>query len=277
MVYRLILFCLLGLPVYGQPPNIIYIMSDDHDADAISAYNKTLISTPHIDRLANEGMKFVNCFVGNSICSPVRATILTGQHSHLNGIKDNRTPFDGSKTTLPKLLKVAGYQTVLIGKWHLHSLPTGFDYWKILPGQGLYNSTKFILMTKDTVRHNGYATTLITDEALGWLKEKREPAKPFFMMLHHKAPHRNFFPELKWLEIFSKKTFPEPETLYADTADRGPAFKQQRMSILKDMTLCTDLKIDLGFLMDIPQLRPDSNDIRGYHALMNAVPEEQRV
>ena len=276
MVYRLILFCLLGLPVYGQPPNIIYIMSDDHDADAISAYNKTLISTPHIDRLANEGMKFVNCFVGNSICSPVRATILTGQHSHLNGIKDNRTPFDGSKTTLPKLLKEVGYQTFLIGKWHLHSLPTGFDYWKILPGQGLYNSTKFILMTKDTVRYNGYATSLITDEALGWLKEKREPTKPFFMMLHHKAPHRNFFPELKWLEIFSKKTFPEPETLYADTADRGSAFKQQRMSILKDMTLCTDLKIDPELLMDIPLYRPDSNDIRGYHALMNAVPEKQR-
>ncbi|HLF44934.1 MAG TPA: sulfatase [Chitinophagaceae bacterium] len=276
MLCRLILFCLLGLPVYGQPPNIIYIMSDDHDADAISAYNKTLISTPHIDRLANEGMKFVNCFVGNSICSPVRATVLTGQHSHLNGIKDNRTPFDGSKTTLPKLLKEVGYQTFLIGKWHLHSLPTGFDYWKILPGQGLYNSTKFILMTKDTVRYNGYATSLITDEALGWLKEKREPTKPFFMMLHHKAPHRNFFPELKWLEIFSKKTFPEPETLYADTADRGSAFKQQRMSILKDMTLCTDLKIDPELLMDIPLYRPDSNDIRGYHALMNAVPEKQR-
>ncbi len=277
MAYRFIFLCLINLTAYSQHPNIIYIMSDDHDADAISAYNKTLISTPNIDRLANEGLRFVNSFVGNSICSPVRATILTGQHSHMNGVKDNRTPFDGSKPTLPKLLKASGYQTALIGKWHLHSLPTGFDYWKILPGQGLYNSTRFIHMIKDTVRYNGYATTLITDDALNWLKEKRDPLKPFFMMMHHKAPHRNFFPELKWLEIFSKRSFPEPETLYADSISKGTAFKHQRMSILKDMTLCTDLKTDPQYLMDIPHLKPDSNDIRGYNALMNAMPEEQRI
>lgn len=277
MIYRLIILCMFGISSYSQRPNIIFIMSDDHDADAISAYNKTLINTPNIDRLSNEGMRFVNSFVGNSICSPVRATILTGQHSHMNGIKDNRTPFDGSKNTLPKLLKDAGYQTALIGKWHLHSLPTGFDYWKVLPGQGLYNSTRFIHMNNDTVRYNGYATSLITDEALSWLKEKKDLAKPFFMMMHHKAPHRNFFPELKWLEVYSKKSFPEPETLYADTIGKGAAFKHQRMSILKDMTLCADLKVDPQYLMDIPHLRPDSNDIRGYHALMNAVPEEQRI
>lgn len=252
-------------------------MSDDHDADAISAYNKTLISTPNIDRLANEGMRFVNCFVGNSICSPARATILTGQHSHMNGIKDNRTAFDGSRPTLPKLLKVAGYQTAIIGKWHLHSLPTGFDFWKILPGQGQYNSTRFINMNNDTIRYKGYATSLITDEAISWLKEKRDPIKPFFLMLHHKAPHRNFFPELKWLEVFSKKTFPEPETLYADTTGKGAAYRHQRMRILDDMTLCTDLKVDPQYLEDIPYLRPGSNDIRGYNALMNAIPEEERI
>ena len=251
MFYRLIFFCLLGLPSYSQQPNIIYIMSDDHDANTISAYDKRLISTPNIDRLAKEGMLFNNSFVGNSICSPVRATVLTGQHSHLNGVKDNRTPFDGSKITLPKLLKEAGYQTALIGKWHLHSLPKGFDYWKILPGQGSYYSTRFIHMNKDTVRYNGYATSLITDETLSWLKEKREPSKPFFMMLHHKAPHRNFIPELKWLEVFSKRTFPEPATLYADTMGKGAAFKHQRMSILKDMTLCADLKIDPQYLNGI--------------------------
>ena len=276
MFYRLIILCLIGISSFSQRPNIIFIMSDDHDADAISSYNKTLIATPNIDRLATEGIKFVNSFVGNSICSPVRATVLTGQHSHMNGVKDNRTPFDGSKTTLPKLLKDAGYHTALIGKWHLHSLPTGFDYWKILPGQGQYNSTRFIHMNNDTVRYNGYATSLITDDALNWLKEKKDPEKPFFMMMHHKAPHRNFFPELKWLEVFSKKTFPEPETLYADTIGKGAAFRHQRMSILKDMTLCTDLKVDPQYLMDIPHLQPDSNDIRGYNALMNAIPEEQR-
>jgi arylsulfatase A-like enzyme len=252
-------------------------MSDDHDADAISSYNKTLITTPHIDRLAREGMKFTNCFVSNSICSPMRATVLTGKFSHMNGVKDNRTPFDGSQITLPELFREAGYQTALIGKWHLHSLPTGFDYWKILPGQGVYYSTRFITMNKDTIRENGYATSLITSEALNWLKEKRDPSKPFFLMMHHKAPHRNWVPELKWLETFSKKTIPEPSTLYADTTGKGTAYKHQRMRILDDMTLCTDLKIDPQYIMDIPHLKPDSTEIRGYNAIMNSIPEAQRI
>jgi arylsulfatase A-like enzyme len=277
MIYRLLILCLFAISSNAQQPNIIYIMSDDHDADAISAYNKTFISTPNMDRIAKEGMRFTNCFVGNSICSPVRATVLTGQHSHLNGIKDNRTPFDGNKITLPKLLKEASYQSALIGKWHLHSLPTGFDYWTALPGQGLYYSTRLINMNNDTIRYNEYATSLITKQALDWLKEKRDASKPFFLMMHHKAPHRNWVPELKWLEIFSKKTFPEPQTLYADTAGKGAAFKHQRMSILKDMTLCTDLKIDPQYIMDIPHLKPDSNEIRSYNGFMNGIPEEQRI
>ena len=270
------ILCLLAISSHAQQPNIIYIMSDDHDADAISTYNKKFIATPNMDRIAKDGMKFTNCYVGNSICSPVRATVLTGQHSHLNGIKDNRTPFDGSKVTLPKLLKEAGYQTALIGKWHLHSLPTGFDYWTVLPGQGLYYSTRLINMNNDTIRYNEYATSLITKEALSWLKEKRDPSKPFFLMMHHKAPHRNWVPELKWLELFSKKKFPEPPTLYADTMGKGTAFKHQRMSILKDMFLCTDLKIDPQYIMNIPHLKPDSNEIRNYNAFMNGIPEEQR-
>lgn len=276
MIYRFLILCLLTASSHAQQPNIIYIMSDDHDADAISAYSKKFIATPHMDRIAKEGMRFTNCFVGNSICSPVRATVLTGQHSHLNGIKDNRTPFDGNKITLPKLLKEAGYQTVLIGKWHLHSLPTGFDYWTVLPGQGIYYSTRLINMNNDTIRYNEYATSLITNQTLSWLKDKRDPAKPFFIMMHHKAPHRNWVPELKWLEIFSKKKFPEPPTLYADTMGKGTAFKHQRMSILKDMTLCIDLKIDPQYIMNIPHLKPDSNEIRSYNAFMNGIPEEQR-
>jgi arylsulfatase A-like enzyme len=276
MFFRLILLCFITVSTYGQTPNIIYIMSDDHDADAISAYNKRYISTPNLDRLAKEGMLFTNCFVGNSICSPVRATILTGQHSHKNGIKDNHTRFDSSKLTLPRLMQQQGYQTAIIGKWHLHSLPAGFDYWKILPGQGAYYSPRLIHMNNDTVRYNGYSTNIITDEVLQWLKEKRDVSKPFFLMMHHKAPHRNFVPELKHLKQFSKKIIPESATLYADTIGKGTAFKHQRMSILKDMTLCTDLKIDPAYIRDIPHLKPDSNEIRGYNAFMNAIPEELR-
>src|SRR5688500_16367131 len=164
---------LLSLQAFPQErPNIIYIMSDDHDADAISAYNKTLIQTPGFDRIANEGARFNRCFVGNSICSPARATLLTGQHSHKNGVKDNRTPFDGKRVTLPKLLGQAGYQTAIIGKWHLHSYPTGFDYWKILPGMGQYFNTRIISMTGDTLITKGYATDVITDEAISYLDHR---------------------------------------------------------------------------------------------------------
>lgn len=277
MLRLFLLPCLISLSSYSQQPNIIYIMSDDHDPDAISAYNKKFISTPHIDRLAKEGMRFTNCFVGNSICAPARATVLTGQHSHLNGMKDNRTPFDGSKITLPKIIKEAGYQTALVGKWHLQSLPTGFDYWNILPGQGQYYSPRFINMNNDTIRYaNDYATSHITNECIDWLKNKRNPSKPFLLMMQHKAPHRNWMPELKWLEVFSKKNIPEPFSLFADTSGKGSAYKNQKMRILDDMTLCVDLKIDPQYLMDIPHLKTDSADIRGYNALMNSIPEEQR-
>ena len=265
----------ISVNAFGQQrPNIIFIMSDDHDPDAISAYNKSLLNTPNIDRISRDGIKFNKSFVGNSICSPVRATILTGQHSHMNGVKDNRTPFDSSKMTLPKLLRNAGYQTALIGKWHLHSLPSGFDYWKIYPGQGAYFSPRLIHMNNDTVRYDGYSTAVITNETIKWLNN-RDKAKPFFLMMHHKAPHRNFVPDLKWAEIFTQRTIPEPTSLFADSLGKGSAHRHQRMSILKDMTYCTDLKIDPAFLMGTPY-QPDSNEIRGYHAFMNAIPEYKR-
>jgi arylsulfatase A-like enzyme len=130
-------------------PNILYIMSDDHDADAISAYSKKFIQTPNLDSLAKEGIKFNKAFVGNSICSPARATLLTGQHSHKNGIIDNRVRFDSTKVTLPKLMQAAGYQTAIIGKWHLHSQPAGFDFWKVVPGQGLYTNPRFIEINRN--------------------------------------------------------------------------------------------------------------------------------
>ncbi len=273
LVFIVLLFAVNGFA--QQKPNIIYIMSDDHDNDAISAYNPQFIQTPHIDRLAREGIKFNKAFVGNSICSPARATLLTGQHSHKNGVKDNRTPFDSSKNTLPKVLQKAGYQTALIGKWHLHSYPSGFDYWKILPGMGQYFNTSIIKMSGDTIREAGYATDVLTDNALHWL-EARDKTKPFVLFFHHKAPHRYFFPALKYLEQFRTKVFPEPSSLYLDTNGRGTAWARQTMGILPDMELCSDLKIDPQYLMDIPELKPSELQINYYNAIMNRVPADQR-
>ncbi|NCI48763.1 sulfatase [Sediminibacterium roseum] len=272
-------FLCLFFPVFAfsqQRANIIYIMSDDHDASAISAYNKTLVSTPNIDRIANEGILFNRSFVGNSICGPARATILTGLHSHKNGFTDNRSRFDGSQVTVPKLLQQAGYQTAVVGKWHLSTYPTGFDFWNIVPGQGQYFEPAMISMKGDTSRYHGYGTDVITDEALGWLRNKRDSTKPFFLMLHHKAPHRYFFPPLKYIQQYHTKTFPEPASLYIDTAGRGAAWRLQTMSILPDMKLSSDLKVDPAYLMDIPWLKPDSAEIAYYRAIINRIPAPER-
>lgn len=273
-----ILFPLLLLAVYGNAqirPNLVYIMSDDHDNDAISAYSKQFIQTPNIDRLAQEGMMFNKAFVGNSICSPARATLLTGQHSHKNGVKDNFTRFDSSKVTLPKLLQQGGYQTAVIGKWHLHSYPTGFDYWRILPGMGQYVDTRMITMQGDTITEKGYSSEVITDDAISWLNS-RDKTKPFVLFFHHKAPHRYFFPALKFLEQYHNKTFPEPSTLYMDTTGHGTAWHKQTMSILPDMKLSSDLKVDPKYLMDIPELKPDSAEINYYQAIMRRLSPDQR-
>jgi arylsulfatase A-like enzyme len=273
---RFHLFLLMSsLVASAQQPNIIYIMSDDHDNDAISAYNKQFISTPNLDRIAKEGVRFNKAFVGNSICAPARATLLTGQHSHKNGVKNNSTRFDSSKTNIAHLLNDAGYQTALIGKWHLHSYPAGFTYWRILPGMGQYHDTRMITMNGDTVIEKGYSTDVITDDALQWL-ESRDRSKPFALFLHHKAPHRNFVPDLKYLEIYAAKKFPEPATLYVDTAGHGSAWHIQTMSILPDMRLCGDLKIDPQYLTDIPALKPTPEDIATYNAIIRRIPESQR-
>lgn len=258
-----------------QRPNIIYIMTDDHDADAISAYNQNLISTPHIDRIAKEGALFTRAFVGNSICGPARATLLTGQHSHKNGMRDNRTRFDSSRLTMQKILQQNGYQTAIVGKWHLWSYPTGFDHWKILPGQGLYVDPRIIHMNGDTTTYKGYATDVITNEAIHWL-DNRDQSRPFLLLLHHKAPHRYFLPPLKFAREYVKKTFPEPSTLYNDSVGKGTAWRLQTMSILRDMRLCSDLKVDPKYLMDLPEYRPDSSEIAYYRAVFNRIPEDDR-
>ena len=175
-------------------PNILYIMADDHAAQAISAYGSQVNKTPQIDRLARQGMRFDQCFVTNSICTPSRACILTGKYSHINGVPVfNR--FDGSQPTLAKYLQAAGYHTGMIGKWHLGSDPTGFDYWNILPGQGVYHNPVLIEMGQRK-KHQGYATDLITDLSIEFLKNCPKD-KPFFLMCHHKAPHRPWQPDEK--------------------------------------------------------------------------------
>ncbi len=269
-------FILLSLNGFSQErPNIIYIMSDDHDASAISAYNKSLIQTPNIDRLAKEGMLFNQSFVGNSICGPARATLLTGRHSHKNGMIDNRSRFDSSQITYPKLLQQSGYQTAIVGKWHLVSYPSGFNFWNIIPGQGLYVEPRFISMKGDTITYHGYATDVITNEAINWL-DKRDRSKPFSLNIHHKAPHRNFLPPLKYVEQFHSKQFPEPTTLFNDTVNRGTAWRLQTMSILVDMKLCSDLKIDPAYLMDLPDCKPDPAEVEYYNSIFNRIPVSER-
>jgi arylsulfatase A-like enzyme len=233
--------------VSKQRPNIIYIMSDDHAYQAISAYGgplKYLAPTPNIDRIATNGMRFNRCLVTNSISGPCRAVLLTGKYSHINGFMKNegQAPFDGSQQTFPKLLQKAGYSTAIIGKWHLGSNPTGFDYWDILPGQGNYYNPDFINV-KGKYREEGYVTEIITNKCLQWLSEASKTDKPFMLMMHHKAPHREWQPGPNELSLYKDVTFPEPSTLFDDYSGRGTAEKTQDMTISKTMRLVEDLKL----------------------------------
>ena len=236
-----------ALPILARPakqPNILFIFSDDHALAAISAYNdpRKLVQTPQIDRLAREGMIFHRAMVPNSLCGPSRACVLTGKYNHLNGFFDNnRSVFDGSQQTMPKLLRAAGYQAALIGKWHLISDPTGFDYWDILPGQGIYYNPPMIQMGK-RIKREGYVTDIITDLTLDWLK-KRDKSKPFLLMCQQKAPHREWAPHLKNLGWNGDRKFPEPETLFDDYAGRGKAEREQDMTLEKTVTPL-DMKLE---------------------------------
>jgi len=224
----------------ARRPNIIYIMTDDHASHALSCYGSKINETPNLDRIANEGMRFSNAFCTNSICAPCRAVVLTGKYSHLNGVIDNRLKFDGSQQTFPKLLQAAGYETAMVGKWHLKTDPTGFDYWNVLPGQGAYYNPAMIEMG-ERKKYTGYVTDIITDHCLNWLKG-RQGDKPFCLMYHHKAPHRRWEPGPKYLTMYDDREIPEPATLFDDNAGRGTAAKEQDMSIEKTMTR-NDLKL----------------------------------
>jgi arylsulfatase A-like enzyme len=218
----------------AEKPNLVFIFTDDHAYQALSAYGdpRKLLDTPNLDRIAKEGCRFDRALVPNSICGPSRATILTGKYSHRNGFYNNtNSRFDGAQVTFPKLLQKAGYQTAIIGKWHLISEPTGFDHWHILPGQGIYYNPPMI---KDgqRVQHTGYTTDLIGDFSIEWLKN-RDKTKPFLLMSQHKAPHREWSPPLRHLGHDKDRKYPEPETLFEDLTKRGPAVAEQDMTIAK--------------------------------------------
>lgn len=222
--------------------NIIFVMTDDHAYQAISAYGSDLIETPNIDRLANEGMLFRQAFVSNSICAPSRAVILTGKHSHINGHINNGSVFDSTQVTFPKLLQKAGYETAIVGKWHLKSEPTGFDFWKVLPGQGHYYNPEF-RTAEGMIQEGGHSTELITDTAIEYLDSMRDKNKPFMLMYQFKAPHRQWWPSAEDIGVFADRKFEEPETLFDEYENRGTAAKEAEMRIGDHMGLTLDNKI----------------------------------
>ncbi|WP_158975290.1 sulfatase [Cellulophaga sp. L1A9] len=225
-------------------PNIIFIMSDDHAMQAISAYGhpiSKIAPTPNIDRIADNGALFKHSYVTNSICGPSRAVILTGKHSHINGFRKNGDHFDGAQLTLPKLMQKVGYQTALFGKWHLNGYPEGFDHWKIIVDQGNYYNPDFI-ENGDTTRIEGYATDIITNDALDWLKDRKQDTTPFFLMVQHKAPHRNWMPALRHANKYDSVLFPLPDT-YFPTFENQLASAAQLQTIYKDMYEGHDLKM----------------------------------
>jgi arylsulfatase A-like enzyme len=240
LTVAIILLPAAALAQRGARPNIIYIMTDDHAAHAIGAYGSRINKTPHLDRLAREGALLTSVFATNSICTPSRAAILTGQYSHINGVTMfNR--FDSSRMTVARLLQKAGYHTGMIGKWHLGSDPVGFDHWEILPGQGAYRDPVLYTATGEKTYTGQYATDLITDLALDFL-EKRARDKPFFLMLHHKAPHRPWQPSAAHAAQFATQRIPEPATLWDSYATRTDALRENQQRVAADLTN-RDLKL----------------------------------
>jgi arylsulfatase A-like enzyme len=274
---------LLGLPLLEGcareshgPPNILFIFSDDHACQAISAYGSRINQTPNIDRIASQGVIFENSFCTNSICAPSRAVVLTGKFSHVNGKIDNRAdPFDTSQPTFNKALQAAGYQTAMIGKWHLRNDPEGFDFWKVLPGQGHYYNPDFRIPGTDpaevvTERIEGYVTDIITDLSLNWLRSGRDPEKPFLLMCQHKAPHRNWMPGPDHLRTYEDVPIPEPETLFDDYSQRASPAGNQEMSIAEHFFPAYDLKIT-------PPDPENEGDTNNWNWVWERMTEEQQA
>lgn len=255
-----------------RPMNILYIMTDDHTSQMMSCYDDRYASTPNLDRIADEGVRFTNSFVANSLSGPSRACMLTGKHSHANGYTDNTfcAPFDGSQQTFPKLLQGAGYETTVVGKWHLGSLPTGFDYWEVVPGQGDYYNPLFIRQSGDTTLCEGYLTNIITDKSIEWLEHGRDTTKPFCLLVHHKAQHRNWMADTCHLALYEERDFPLPETFFDDYEGR-PAAAAQEMSIASDH--------DMDVVYDLKMWRKGvrSRLSAGYERMLDRMNPEQRA
>jgi arylsulfatase A-like enzyme len=255
-----------------ERPNIIFIMSDDHAYQAISAYDNRLIQTPNIDRIAKLGMLFTQASVTNSICAPSRATILTGKHSHLNGKIDNHFDFDTTNNTFPQILQKEGYQTAMFGKLHFGNNPKGFDEFKILPGQGNYYNPDFITKKQGNIKVDGYVTDIITDMTLNWLQKDRDPNKPFMLMYLHKAPHRSWLPAERHLEEFTHKKFPEPATLFDDYKNRSTPVAEAEMNIMKHMSWAGDNKVfpEVMDELKIPEIGYDKQRYQAEMGRLNA-------
>ena len=256
------LLLLAALPATAQRWNVVYIMTDDHTAQMMSCYDKTNIQTPNLDRIANDGVRFVNSYVANSLSGPSRACMITGKHSHKNGFTNNEHGvFDGAQQTMPKLMQQAGYSTCLIGKWHLVSTPTGFDHYEIIPGQGDYYNPTFITMDGQAHKEKGYLTNILTDKAIDWMNQQRQQKtadgqqKPFILFLHEKACHRDWLPELKYLHEYEDVTFPLPHN-FNDTWEGREAAQRQEMSIASN----TDMTMDYDIKMYDPNVRTHLTD-----------------
>ena len=259
----------------ATPPNILFIFTDDHSPNAIGAYDRWLKSvnpTPHLDRLAAEGMLFERSFCTNSICGPVRAVIETGKHSHKNGFSRNGESFNWDQPTFPKILRESGYQTVLYGKYHLGGIPQGYDEWKVLPGQGDYYNPDFIT-PNGRIRVDGHSTDVVTGMAVDWLKDSRDPDQPFLLRVQFKAPHRTWMPALRYLDAFDDVLIPEPPTLFFDHRTQTPGSRFAEMEINRHMCQHYDLFLDL-----VPDVEPPRTqrrqDTSGWHTLRRMSPEQ---
>lgn len=258
-VLVLVAFAALTSRAEDKRPNILFLFSDDHAVNAISSYGGPLAKaapTPNIDRIAKEGALFLNSFCGNSICGPSRATILTGKHSHINGFMRNGNKFNPNQWTVAKALQKGGYNTAVIGKWHLNSNPVGFDHWEILPGQGNYYNPAFIQMDGKAKRFEGYATDLTTDKAIDWL-DGRDSSKPFFLMCQHKAPHRTFSPALRHLGAYDDVDIPEPANLFDDYSQRSDLLAKNEMEIDRHFDWAYDAKVRKDERGNVKLPKPD--------------------
>ncbi len=264
----LILTLATSLMVNPSPerPNIVFFLSDDHACAAVGAYGSRINETPNIDRIATEGTTFDRAFCSNGICAPSRAAFLTGVHGYINGVEDNGNSFDGAQPTIATLLHDAGYTTAMVGKWHLKSNPTGFDYWDILPGQGHYYAPDF-RNAQGTRRVQGHVTDITADLAIDWLETAQDSGQPFLLMMNQKAPHRAWMPAPEHHHLFEGETIPEPLSLLDDHASRGTAANEQEMEIANHMWLWYDLKIDPD--EGTPLTGPD-RWARGRYKRMNA-------